>query len=89
MVPDLPRSCADLNRIGTIEGARQGRFWDDHSSEPFNERQLNILLDDFEGKLTSSKWAKITRCSQDTALRDIQDLLERKILEKENAGGSC
>jgi Fic family protein len=48
---------------------------------------LNKLLDGFEGKLTSSKWAKIARCSQDTAIRDIQDLIERGILLKESAGG--
>jgi Fic family protein len=45
------------------------------------------LLDGFEGKLTSTKWAKLTKCSQDTALRDITDLVERKILAKEDAGG--
>ena len=55
-----------------------------------NERQrmiANKLLDGFEGKLTSSKWAKIAKCSQDTALRDILDLLEKRILKKEAAGG--
>ncbi|WP_253906619.1 hypothetical protein [Chitinophaga sp. SYP-B3965] len=48
---------------------------------------LNKLLDDFEGKLTSSKWAKMTKCSQDTAIRDIQDLVTKDILEKEASGG--
>lgn len=48
---------------------------------------LNKLLNDFEGKLNSSKWAKITRCSQDTALRDIQNLMDRQILIKEPSGG--
>ena len=48
---------------------------------------LNKLLDGFNGKLTSSKWAKITRCSSDTAVRDINDLLQKGILEKEAAGG--
>ena len=43
---------------------------------------LNRLLDGFDGNLTSSKWAKICKCSQDTALRDIRDLLEKKILQK-------
>ncbi|MBV9575589.1 MAG: Fic family protein, partial [Gammaproteobacteria bacterium] len=65
-------------------------FWRTHAGDSFNERQhrvLNLLLDNFEGKLTSSKWAKITKCSQDTALRDINDLLERHILIKEDAGG--
>jgi Fic family protein len=45
------------------------------------------LLDGFEGKLTSSKWSKLTKCSQDTALRDINDLLARQILTKDEAGG--
>ena len=48
---------------------------------------LNRLLDGFEGKLTSSKWAKITKCSQDTALRDIDGLLQRGVLVKEAPGG--
>jgi Fic family protein len=47
----------------------------------------NKLLDGFEGKLTSSKWAKIVKCSQDTALRDILDLVDKGILKKESAGG--
>jgi Fic family protein len=45
------------------------------------------LLDHFEGKLTTSKWAKMAKCSHDTALRDIQDLVERKILQQDHAGG--
>ncbi len=48
---------------------------------------LNKLLDGFTGKLTTSKWARINKCSQDTALRDIQDLIEKGILQKENASG--
>jgi len=48
---------------------------------------LNKLLDGFTGKLTTSKWAKINKCSQDTALRDIQSLIEKGIMQKENAGG--
>ncbi len=60
------------------------------SKEPLNQRQssvLNKLLDGFEGKLTSSKWAKLTKCSQDTAHRDIIDLVERGILKQDAAGG--
>ena len=53
---------------------------------PFLE-WFNRLLDGFEGKLTSSKWAKLTRCSQDSAHRDIVDLVERGILAKDAAGG--
>lgn len=65
-------------------------FWNAHALADFNGRQkrmLNKLLDGFEGKLTSSKWAKIAKCSADTALRDIQDLVARNILRKEEAGG--
>ncbi len=69
---------------------KRADFWDRHSGENFNDRQRNIinrLLDGFEGKLTSSKWAKIARCSQDTAGRDIYDLIKRHILKKDVAGG--
>ena len=48
---------------------------------------LNKLLDGFTGKLTTSKWAKINKCSPDTALRDIQDLIKKGIIQKEKAGG--
>ncbi len=48
---------------------------------------LNRPLSGFEGKLTSSKWAKIAKCSQDTALRDIRDLAERGVLRKDDGGG--
>ena len=56
----------------------------------FNERQremVNRLLNGFEGKLTSSKWAKLAKCSQDTALRDIEDLIGKQVLVKDDAGG--
>ena len=65
-------------------------FWEAHAHQLLNERQvkiLNRLLDGFEGKLTSSKWAAINRCSQDTANRDIRDLIERGILIRNQAGG--
>lgn len=65
-------------------------YWDWLREKNINERQrlmLNKLLDEFEGKLTSSKWAKIAKCSQDTALRDINDLIDQGILEKELGGG--
>ena len=55
-----------------------------------NERQrrvLNSMLDGFEGKLTSTKWAKIGECSHDTALRDMQYLIRKGVLVKESAGG--
>ena len=66
------------------------RFWQRWATTPLNERQvklLNKLLDGFEGKLTSSKWAAIAKCSPDTALRDINDLLARGVLRKSDAGG--
>ncbi len=66
------------------------QFWDTHHSTEFNERQrkmLNKLWDDFEGKLNTSKWAKMCKCSSDTALRDIQDLVTKKILQLDKAGG--
>ena len=69
---------------------RKASFWGAHAGESFNDRQrkvLNRLMDGFEGKLTSSKWAKIARCSQDTANRDINDLVKRGILAKDAAGG--
>src|SRR5206468_3403228 len=68
----------------------KGAFWKRHGTDEFNPRQkdmLNRLLDGFTGKLTSTKWAKIEKCSQDTAYRDITDLLERHILEKDAGGG--
>ncbi|MGB1205529.1 MAG: Fic family protein [Chitinophagales bacterium] len=66
------------------------KFWVFHSEKSLNKRQIkiiNLLLDNFKGKLKTSKWAKINRCSQDTALRDIQDLIKKNILKKETAGG--
>ncbi len=69
---------------------RKARFWEAHAQKPFNDRQraiINRLFDDFEGKLTSSKWAKLAKCSQDTALRDIDDLVKRGVLVKEPGGG--
>jgi Fic family protein len=66
------------------------KFWDKHANTPINERQrllINKLFDDFTGNLTTSKWAKIAKCSADTALRDIQDLMDKKILQKDTSGG--
>lgn len=68
----------------------KARFWQCWATIPLNERQvklLNRLLDGFDGKLTSSKWAAIAKCSPDTALRDINDLLSRGVLQKMAAGG--
>jgi Fic family protein len=69
---------------------RKAQFWETHRGLAFNERQtlmLNRLLDGFEGKLSSSKWAKLAKCSQDTASRDIQDLVSRGILRQNPGGG--
>ena len=69
---------------------RKAEFWERHRNVPFNERQrklLNLLFDGLFGKLTSSKWAKIAKCSSDTALNDINDLIAKGILKKSKEGG--
>lgn len=66
------------------------RFWEAIEDQTLNERQrdmINRVLNEFEGKLTSSKWATITKSSQDTALRDITELVERGILVRDPGGG--
>ena len=68
----------------------KAQFWDKHAATALSDRQkllINKLLDGFTGKLTSSKWAKIEDCYQDTALRDIAGLVERGILRKDESGG--
>jgi Fic family protein len=68
----------------------KARFWRHWAATPLNARQARLLerlLDGFEGKLTSRKWAAIAKCSPDTALRDINDLLARGVLRKAEAGG--
>jgi Fic family protein len=75
----------------TLDAVRaKGCFWQRWGALPLNERQVNLLnklLDGFEGKLTSSKWAAMAKCSPDTALRDLNDLVARGLLRKSNAGG--
>ena len=69
---------------------RKAEFWKLHEHTPINERQrliLNKLIDDFEGKLQTSKWAKIAKTSTDTALRDIKDLVEKGILQQTDERG--
>ena len=69
---------------------RKARFWQQHRDVRLNERQrlmLNRLLDGFAGNLTTSKWATITKCSSDTALRDILDLVERELLARNPGAG--
>jgi len=68
----------------------KAEFWKLHENTPINERQrliLNKLFDGFEGKLQTSKWAKIAKTSTDTALRDIKDLVEKGILQQTDEGG--
>jgi len=84
-----------LNALNATESKLEGvlfksYFWKTHAKTNLNDRQilmLNKLLDGFDGKLTSSKWAKIAKCSADTALRDIQDLITKDVLKKEEGGG--
>lgn len=69
---------------------RKARFWDAHAGDALNDRQrlvVNRLLNGFEGKLTSSKYATLAKCSQDTAARDIDDLSRKGILARDPAGG--
>jgi len=68
----------------------KARFWERFAAVSFNDRQRSLvtrLLNGFEGKLTSSKWAKLAHTSQDTALRDIDDLIGKRVLVKDSAGG--
>jgi len=68
----------------------KARFWENHRTDSMNDRQrtmVNKLLDGFDGKLTSSTWAKIAKCSPDTALRDIEGLIAKGILKRDTAGG--
>ncbi len=77
-----------LEKVKTI--VEKTKFWDIHKDTQLNERQrkiINMLWDEFFGKLTTSKWAKICKCSQDTALRDIHDLIEKGILKPSEASG--
>lgn len=80
----------DATEIHISKVMAKANFWERAASLQLNERQRNMinkLLDDFEGKLTTSKWAKLTKCSHDTAMRDIQHLLLNNILLKEEGGG--
>jgi Fic family protein len=86
--------CLDraFDRADTILASvlRKARFWKRHANQTFNDRQramIDRLFDGFEGKLTSSKWAQLAKSSQDTALRDIDDLVAKGVLTKDAAGG--
>lgn len=68
----------------------KARFWESHTEIRFNERQrklINMLFDGFFGKLNTGKWAKIAKCSNDTALNDINDLIEKGVLKKNEESG--
>ena len=81
----ITTSIGKMNRV-----MRKTDFWDRHADTDVNERQrkvINRLWDGFEGKLNSSKWAKMCHCSQDTALRDIHDLIGKGILRDTGEGG--
>jgi Fic family protein len=70
--------------------AARSSFWSRHAGVPLNERQTKVLrklLLDFEGKLTTVKWAKLAKCSGDTALRDINDLVAKGVLRKSESSG--
>ena len=86
--------CLDraFDRAETVLAAvlSKARFWEEHADAKLNDRQqliINRLLNGFEGKLTSSKYAIIAKCSQDTASRDIDDLIKQDILLKDPGGG--
>ncbi len=69
---------------------RKARFWERTARLAINDRQrlaLNRLLDGFTGKLTTKKWAVVAKCSHDTALRDIQGLIDLRLLKKDEGGG--
>lgn len=68
----------------------KANFWQKHQDAPFSERQMRVInrfLDDFEGKLTTKKWAAIGKCSVPTAQRDINELIERGVMKANDAGG--
>lgn len=80
-----------LSAIETTDKiVNKAKFWQIHREKPLNARQvkmLNLLLTDFYGKLTTKKWAAMRKCSVDTALRDINDLVEKGMLKKSKASG--
>ena len=91
--PGSSNACCARSKVRTTRSlpcSRKRASGSASPKQPLNERQikaLNRLLDGFEGKLTSSKWAKLTKSSQDTAHRDIVDLVERGALQKDEGGG--
>ncbi len=87
---DALHRAVELAQVTLNSVLAKAQFWQRWATTPMNERQvklLNKLLDGFDGKLTTGKWAAIAKCSADTALRDINDLLTRGVLRKTDAGG--
>jgi Fic family protein len=81
---------AQLTLDAVLMKSKFWQHWATPETTPFNKRQvklINRLLDGFDGKLTSSKWAVIGKCSKDTALRDITDLVSRGVLQKSDSAG--
>jgi Fic family protein len=83
-----------IEKANTLTGSvlEKEAFWRRLKQAPIvvsdrQEKIVNLLLDGFEGKLTTEKWAKLTKSSHDTALRDIQDLIDKRILKQEKGGG--
>jgi len=80
----------EFSEIELLEVTKKHAFWMRNSDKIKNERQhlvLNRVLGGFKGNITSSKWAKLAKCSKDTAIRDIHDLIEKGILLQEKSGG--
>lgn len=85
LLRSIKRSDTTLNTV-----LKKAQFWARFAQESLNSRQIKVMnrvLDGFSGKLTSTKWAKLAKCSQDTATRDINDLIERGGLKRDQAGG--
>jgi Fic family protein len=84
------KSALELADVSLRRVMRKARFWKNHAKTELNNRQqkiVNRLLDGFDGKLTSSRWSRMGKCSKDTAVRDINDLIAKEILVKEKEGG--
>ena len=92
LVSGLPGTGDRKAKTLTAAVLEKDAFWRHLKEESIevSERQkniINMLLDGFEGKLTTEKWGKLAKTSHDTALRDIQDLIEKRILKQDEAGG--
>ena len=89
-VETLTQRLLETSELRLDSVLKKAAFWNSHAQTPLNERQrkiINRLFDGFDGPLTSSKWAKICKCSPDSALRDINDLIGKGILTKSASAG--